>query len=179
MKKLKTVHLSIQLNASKEKTWDLLFNRFGETHLFNPLLDSSHFTKGDAGEVGCERQCDLDSKNSIQERIVAVRDSESFDIDIIQGGLPLIDKMKGTFSVTSLRPEQSLVKAEISYNTSPAFMAGLLKSSLAKNFFKVLVGLKFYLETGEIVTKENIGDIMKTHKLMEASESFSSAGVAA
>lgn len=179
MKKLKTLDLEIKLNASKEKTWDLLFNRFGETHLFNPLLDSSHFTKGDSGKVGCERQCDLDANNSIQERIVNAKNGESFDVDIIQGGLPLMDKMKGSFSLTSVNQEQTLVKARIQYNTSPAFMAGLLKAALAKNFFKVLVGLKFYLETGEIVTKENISDIMRAYKLLEPSESLSvSAAVA-
>lgn len=179
MKKLRTVHLDIHLNAGKEKTWDLLFNRFGETYLFNPLLEGSHFTKGNSGEVGCERQCDLDSKNSIQERIVAVRNNDSFDIDIIQGGLPFMDKMKGTFSVAAINAHQSVVTAVIQYNTSPAFMGGLLKSMLAKNFFKVMVGLKYYLETGEVVTKINIGDIIKTYKLLSPTDSFSIENMAA
>lgn len=171
MKKLNTVSVDIQVNASIEKTWDLLFNQFGKTSKFNPLLDGSHFTKGTSGELGCERQCDLDSKNSIQERITEVRD-HSFDIEIIQGGLPLMDKMKATLSVDSILMEQSLVTATIQFNTSPAFIGGLMKGTMAKTFFKVLVGLKYYLETGEEVTKENIGAIMKTYKNIHPSASF-------
>lgn len=90
-----------------------------------------------------------------------------------------MDKMKGTFSVASVNRNQSLVTAAIQYNTSPAFMGGLMKGMLAKNFFKVLVGLKYYLETGEVVTKENIGDILNTYKLLGQADSFSLANNAA
>lgn len=179
MKKFKSISVNIKVNTNKEKTWDLLFHRFGEVNLFNPMIDGSHFTKGSSGEVGCERQCDLDSKTFIQERIVAVRDNNSFDIDIIQGGLPLMDKMKGTITVKSIDSGSSLVTAEVQFNTSPSFMGGLMKGMIAKSFFKVLVGLKYYLETGDVVTKQNISDIMKAYKLLEPSESFYSSILAA
>lgn len=179
MKKLRSTSISIQVNVQKEKTWDLLFHRFGEVNLFNPLLEGSHFTKGNSGEVGCERQCDLDSKNSIQERIVSVSDNHSFDIDIIQGGLPLMDKMMATIIVDAKDTDESLVTVQVQFNTSPAFMGGLMKGLIAKSFHKVLVGLKYYLETGDPVTKQNITEIMKTYKLLNPYESFSSLAIAA
>lgn len=179
MKKLRTVSVDILVNTSKEKTWDLLFNRFGEVNTFNPLIEGSHFTKGSNGEVGCERQCDLDSKNSIQEKIVAVRGDSSFDIEIIQGGLPMMDTIKATMDVKEILDNQTLVTTTIQFNTSPAFMGGILKGMMAKMFFKLLVGLKYYLETGEEVTKQNIKDIIKTYKIMDPHDTFSNSEIAA
>lgn len=172
MKKLRTVSVDIEINRSKKEVWDIVFHKFGEVNAFNPLIEGSHLTQGSEGAIGCERQCDLDSKNSIQEKIVAVRDDRSFDIEIIQGGLPMMDKMKATLEVEELLKNRTLVTAIINYNTSPAFMGGIIKGSMGKMFFKLLVGLKYYLETGEEVTKQNIGDIMKSFSLLEANESF-------
>ena len=173
MKKLRTISVDIHINTSKDKAWDVLFNKFGEVNAFNPHIQGSHFTQGTQGELGCERQCDLDSKNSIQEKIVAVRADGSFDIEIIQGGLPMMDKMNATFDVEEVLANETLVTATINFNTSPAFMGGILKGTLSKMFFKILVGLKFYLETGEEVSKQSMGDIMKTYKLMDANDTFS------
>ena len=179
MKKLRTVSVDIIVNSSKSKVWDVLFNRFGEVNTFNPHIEGSHFTKGSKGEIGCERQCDLDSKNSIQEKIVAVRDDNSFDIEIIQGGLPMMDTMNATLDVKEMLPNQTIVTATIHFNTTPAFMAGILKGMMAKMFSKLLVGLKFYLETDEEVTKQNIKDIMKTYKIMDPHDTFSNRQIAA
>lgn len=179
MKKLRTVNVDILVNSSKAKAWDVLFNRFGEVNAFNPLIEGSHFTKGNNGEVGCERQCDLNSKNSIHEKIVAVRSDNSFDIEIIQGGLPMMDTMKATMDVQEIHANQTLVTTTVHFNTSPAFMGGILKGMMAKMFFKLLVGLKFYLETGEEVTKHNIKDIIKTYKIMDPHDTFSNSEIAA
>ncbi len=173
MKKLRTISVDIHVSTSKDKTWDVIFNQFGEVNAFNPHIEGSHFTQGTQGELGCERQCDLDSKNSIQEKIIAVRGDSSFDIEIIQGGLPMMDKMNATFDVEEILANETLVTATINFNTSPAFMGGILKGTLSKMFFKLLVGLKYYLETGEEVSKQNMGDIMKTHKLMDPNDTFS------
>lgn len=179
MKKLRTVSVDIIVNSSKAKAWDVLFNRFGEVNAFNPLIEGSHFTKGDNGALGCERQCDLDSKNSIHEKIVAVKGDDSFDIEIIQGGLPMMDTMKATMDLKEVQPNQTIVTTTIHFNTSPAFVAVLLKGMMAKMFFKLLVGLKFYLETDEVVTKQNIKDIMKTYKIMDPHDTFSNSQIAA
>jgi len=179
MKKLRTVSVDIIVNSHKAEAWDVLFNRFGEVNAFNPLIEGSHFTKGNRGELGCERQCDLNSKNSIHEKIVAVRGDSSFDIEIIQGGLPMMDKMKGTIDLKEIMPNQTLVAATIQFNTSPAFMGSFLKGMIAKMFFKLLVGLKFYLETDEEVTKENFKDIMKTYNIMNPHDTFSNNEIAA
>lgn len=173
MENLREVIVDITTNNSKEQVWDLLFNRFGEVNLFNPIIDGSHHTTGTPGEVGCERQCDIDSKNSVQERIVAARGNDSFDIDIIKGGLPMMKTMKGTFDLEAIHTERTRVQITMRFNTKPAFMALLMKGMMGKMLFKMLVGLKYHLETGNLVTKENIKEIMKEYKRLNDNAAFS------
>ena len=83
-----------------------------------------------------------------------------------------MDKMKATLEVQEIQQNRTMVTAIINYNTTPAFMGGIIKGNMAKMFFKLLLGLKYYLETGEEVSKNSIQDIMKTYKLMEVNDSF-------
>lgn len=172
MKSLKEVTIEIITSASKEKVWDLLFNRFGEVNVFNPIIDGSHHTKGTPGEVGCERFCAIDSKTSVHEKIVAARGDDAFDIEIIEGGLPMMDKMGGTFELEALEPNKTRVTFIMKFNTKPAFMAFLMKGMMRKMLFKMLIGLKYHLETGNLVTKENISGIIKEHKKLSTNDSF-------
>lgn len=175
MKNIREVTLQIKTNVSKDKVWDLLFNRFSEVNVFNPLIEGSHHLDGTEGEIGSVRQCDLDSKNFVHEKITAARGTESFDIDIIRGGLPMMDTMKGTFDLKALNSDQTKVTITMRFSTKPAFIGGLMKGMMAKMLMKMLAGLKFHLETGKEVSKENIKDIMKEFKNLKENEAYDDA----
>jgi len=172
MKKLRKVTVEIDISTSKENVWDLLFNRFGEVNLFNPLIDGSHHSFGKKGEVGCERECAIDAKHTVREKITAARGNESFDIDIIEGGLPMMDEMKATIDLKSLHENSSRVFFTMSYNTKPAFMGALMKGMMTKMLNKLLIGLKYHLETGKLVTKENIKVIIKDYNNLNSDNAF-------
>ena len=172
MTKFRKVTIDIDINASKEEVWDVVFNRFGEVNNFNPLIEGSHHSDGAKGEVGCERVCDLDSSNSIHEKIVAARGNESFDVDIIKGGLPMMDKAHATFDLKAINATQTKVTFTMNFTSKPAFMAPMLKLMMPKMLKKMLVGLKFHLETDQLVTKSNIDGIMKGYKKLQDSEAF-------
>lgn len=166
MEKLKEVIIDIEVNSSKEEVWDLLFNRFGEVNVFNPLIEGSHHSSGQKGEVGVERVCNLDAKNDIREKITAARGNDSFDVDIIEGGMPMMDMMKATFNLKAVDVNQTLISLTMKFNTKPRFMANLMKGMMQKMLSKMLVGLKYHLETGDSVTKNNISKIMKDYKYL-------------
>lgn len=172
MTKFRKVTIDIDVNASKEQVWDLLFNRFGEVNNFNPLIEGSQHSQGAKGEVGCERVCDLDAKNSIHEKIVAARGNESFDIDIIKGGLPMMDEAKATIDLKAISGSQTNVTFTMNFTSKPAFMAPLMKGMMAKMLKKMLVGLKYHLETDKLVTKSNINGIMKGYRKLQDNQSF-------
>ncbi len=175
MEKLKEVVLNINVNATKEQVWDLLFNRFGEVNVFNPVIEGSHHTTGTPGEVGCERQCDLDAKTSIHEKITARRGNDEFDVDIIKGGLPMMKKANATFKLAEINPHQTNITFIMRFSSKPAFMAGMMKMMMKKMLFKVLIGLKYHLETGKHVTKENIAGIVKNYRKLNNVDAFPAA----
>jgi hypothetical protein len=172
MTKFRKVTIDIDINASKAEVWDLLFNRFGEVNNFNPLIEGSNHRQGVKGEVGCERVCDLDAKNSIHEKIVAARGNESFDVDIIKGGLPMMGEAKATIDLKEINGTQTNVTFTMNFTSKPAFMAPLMKGMMAKMLKKMLVGLKYHLETDELVTKSNINSIMKSFRKLQDKEAF-------
>ena len=172
MTKFRKVIMDIDINVSKAEVWDLIFNRFGEVNNFNPLIEGSHHSEGAKGEVGCERVCDLDARNSIHEKIVAVRDNDSFDVDIIEGGLPMMDEAKATFDLDNISASQTKVTFTMNFTSKPAFMAPMMKLMMPKMLRKMLVGLKFHLETKELVTKSNINIIMKGYGKLQNKEAF-------
>jgi len=180
MTKFRKVTIDVDINASKDEVWDVLFNRFGEVNKFNPLIEGSRPTNDVSGEVGAERICDLDSKNSIHEKITGARGHESFDVDIIKGNMPMIDKAKATFDLKAVNENQTNVSFTMNFTAKPAFMAPMMKIMMPKMLSKMLVGLKYYLETDKLVTKDNIKGILKSYRDLEKSElSFKSVQLAA
>ena len=179
MTKFKKVTIDININASKEDVWDLVFNRFGEVNVFNPLIEGSEKINDIQGEVGAERKCDLDAKTSIHEKIVAVRGNDSFDVDIIKGGLPMMDKAKATFDLRAINENKTNVTFTMNFTSKPAFMAPMMKIMMPGMLKKMLVGLKYHLETDNLVTKGNIKGILKEYKDLARTElSFTSVELA-
>lgn len=177
MSNLKSLSVKIKINESKTEIWDLLFNRFGEVNNFNPLIESSHDLPGVKGEVGCERQCNLDEKGEkfLQERITGARGNESFDVEIFDGGLPMMDKMNATFNLKGLNPDKTEVEFVMNYMTKPKFMAGMMKKPMSKRLKTMLIGLKYHTETGNIVTKSNISTAVREYNSRIKKGSFNYA----
>lgn len=169
---MREVQQSISIHASKEDVWDTVFNKFGHVNDFNPLIEGSHFLNGDNGFVGCERQCAIDSKTIVQERITRAEAGLNFDIEIFEGGLPMMDKMTARFDLVELGKDKTEVLFTMRYSTKPTFMGGLMKGKMSKFFMKLLIGLKYHLETGELVTKDNIKEIERLYKDLDEGTGF-------
>ena len=169
---MKRIEKVIVINASKESTWDLLFNRFGEVNNFNPLIEGSHHHSGEIGEVGCERQCQLSPNNTITEKITGARGHDSFDIDIVEGGLPMMDEMKATFNLEAISNDKTKITLVTLFSTKPGFMAALMKNMMGNMLFKMLIGLKYHLETGELVDKGNSKNIFHMYKKLPDNGQF-------
>lgn len=175
MSKLKSFQIEILVKTSKEEAWDLLFNRFGEVSVFNPLIDSSHYTQGPKCEVGTERKCQIDSKNYVHERISAARGTTGFDVDIIEGGLPMMDEMKASIDLEEMNNGLTKIKMKVHYSTKPALMASIMKGMMKKMIMKMMIGLKYHLETGKAVSKSTISAIVKEYNRLSQLESFGAA----
>lgn len=172
MKNYRKVSKDIIINASKEKVWDLLFNRFDEVNRFNPIIEGSHHVTGAKGEVGCERYCAMSEKKGVKEKIVDARGTESFDIDVIEGNLPMVDELLGTYDLEAINSNQTRVRFTAQFHPELSLMTGMLRIMLGKMLQKMLIGLKFHLETGLLVTKGNIRAISKAFRKLSTDQSF-------
>jgi len=173
MPALRTLHTEITINASKETVWDTLFNRFGDVHLYNPSLDGSHYIKGGTGSVGCERQCDLDAKTKLIERISSAEELKRFTVEIIGGNMPMVKTMIIEIELLERSSNRTTVSIIGRYNTSPGFMGGLVKGMMRGKLTDMLIGLKYYLETGTPVTKQSYKPIAKTYRRLAPQQAFS------
>ena len=83
-----------------------------------------------------------------------------------------MDKAHATFDLTAINATQTKVTITMNFTSKPAFMAPMLKLMMPKMLKKMLVGLKFHLETDQLVTKSNIDGIMKGYRKLQDSEAF-------
>jgi hypothetical protein len=172
MENSKTITTEIVVNASNEKAWNTLFIRFGEIHLYNPNLVGSHFTHGQTGEVGCERQCNLDSKTFIREKILSAETMKKFTVDVTGGNMPMVKELRVSFEFLPLGVNQTKILLEASFTAKPAFMGILMKSLFKKRLTNMLIGLKYHLETGRRVSKETFNPVYSQFKKLQLNESF-------
>ena len=172
MKKQRTITSSIEINATKDKVWEVLFNEFGNVNNFNPLIEGSRPVGDIVGEVGAERTCDLNSSSQVHERISAVRGTDSFDVEILDGGLPMMDTLEGTWDVEDLGNGKTRATIHFKYTTKPAFMAGILAGPMTKSLHGMVVGLKYHIETGGLVTKKNVKKIVKEYDKLPKGTTF-------
>ena len=84
----------------------------------------------------------------------------------------MMDKAKATFDLKAINDNQTNVTITMYFTSKLAFMAPMLKLMMPKMLRKMLVGLKYHLETKELVTKSNINSIMKGYGKLQNNEAF-------
>ena len=155
----------VVINASVEKTWKVLFNQYGDIHIHNPGMPTSNYI-GDStkGELNSSRHCMFDDKLFVDEKITEVDENKSFKVEVFKHNLPFLKDMSAIYELSPLGTNRIELKM-VSFNkTSPGFMIYLMKGQLGKGLKKHLFGLKYYLETGKTVNKDNYSEIFKNYK---------------
>ena len=179
MSKLHDVPMQIDIKASKSSVWEAVFTQFSEVNNFNPLIIASRHAAGPIGEVGEERICELSPGNEVREKITSAVHEKELTINILEGGLPMIKEVSATFKIEALSPNRTRVHLVFHVSTKPAFMIHIMKSKMKDQFFNMLVGLKYHLETGRIVNNDEIKGLRtqydKNMRSKTANESFAIA----
>ena len=76
----------------------------------------------------------------------------------------MINKIIASLDLEATGSKETRVNMTMSYNTTPRIMGGVMKSQFLKMITNILVGLKYHLETGNLVTKKDGKGIMKAYK---------------
>lgn len=153
------------INASKEKTWEVLFNQYGTIHIHNPGMPTSKYI-GNAtkGGLNVSRHVTFDDKLFLEETITKVNENNSFKVEAYKHNLPQLKKMSAIYQLTSIEQNKTEVKMTSFATTTPSFMIYLMKGQLGKGLKQHLFGLKYYIETGKTVNKDNYSAIFKSYK---------------
>ena len=148
MSKLTT---QVKINAPMDKVWEVLAD-FGATDKWSPVISKSYSTTEANGGVGAGRHCQT-SFGALKEQIVEWEEGRSFTID---GKTVLPMKyVRHRFSV-SPAGDGTVVTGLLDFQMKFATVGALLdKLVLRREFRKALTqglaGLKYHVETGEVV----------------------------
>ena len=143
----------VRIDASKEKTWEVLAD-FGAVASWAPTILQSHSTTEANGGVGAERTCEHEKMGQLVERITGWDEGSSLSYDVIKG-LPF--PMKSLNNVWSVRADGdgAVVTVTMDFRMGlgplgalPTLMARVM---MRKEMAVSLAGLKQYTETGEVV----------------------------
>lgn len=153
------------INAPKEKVWEVLFNQYGDIHVHNPTMQSSNYMhKATKGELDCVRHCEFTDKLNLDEKITKVNEIDSFTVVVTKHNLPFVKEMSATYELASIGDEMTEIRMTSLNSFSPSFMKYLMKGQMGKSIKKHLFGMKYYLETGKIVGKDNYSEVIKEYK---------------
>lgn len=154
---------AILVNAPIEKVWAVLAN-IGAVQDYSPGVAKSYLTSDNKEGVDASRHCELLPKGTVEERIVDWHEGDQYSIEIYEGTeIPYI----GVAHFALEREGVGTIVTEVmNYEPTTGLATDLEGKSLEGLVGKIvegnLVGLKHFIETGEIVTREVFKRIKKS-----------------
>jgi uncharacterized membrane protein len=160
---MSSVTREIQIDAPRERVWAILAN-IGSVQDYSPGVVKSYYTSDIKEGVGTSRHCDLLPTGTVEERIVNWRDGEQYSIEIYDGtevrytGVAHFTLKRGGERTTVTQTMDYRPTEDPTGAVGSRSMEGLVGKVIEGN----LVGLKHFIETGEVVTREVFKRIKKS-----------------
>lgn len=160
-KKFRTLNTEIIIDAPAQEVWEAMVLDYGLIGNFSPFIYSSSYENGSLkGEVGAERKCffSANEKRWTHETILEIDHDQMRMTNIIVDAAKFpLDKnnSQAIYYVLDNGDGTSTAGYKFQYRTKPAFMGGLVSGRFKKLLGGTLIGLKHYVETGEIVNASN------------------------
>lgn len=161
--RLASVAKGIQVYAPTEQVWAVLAN-IGAVQDYSPGVVKSYYTSEIREGVDASRHCDLLPTGTVEERIVDWRGGEQFSIKIYEGTeVPYLGVSHFTLERNGI---ETIVTQVMDYKPIDDLPSNLVGRSMEGLVGKIvegnLVGLKHFVETGEVVTREVFKRIRKS-----------------
>ena len=150
--------IQVKINAPKHKVWEVLAD-IGGIYKWNPGVVHSYSTSEENRGEGATRHCDLQTVGGkrfgyLEERTVDWREGEGYKIDIYGSNLPIKSnvieftvKAYGDGTIVSVSPEYAIKYGLLGSLINRLFLQRKLQQAMEG----LLAGLKYHVETGEIV----------------------------
>ena len=150
----------IRINATKEKVWEVLAD-IGGIYKWNPGVAHSYSTSEENSGEGASRHCDLQTPGGksfgyLEEVAFDWREGEGYKIDIYESNLPIKSnvvefgvKADGYGTIVTVSPDYAIKYGLLGSLMNRLFIQRKLKQAMED----LLAGLKYHVETGELVGK--------------------------
>lgn len=156
--------LNETVNASPADVWEVLFGQYGDIHVHNPTMQASSYLNGASrGAMDVVRHCDFTDKLWLDEQIVEFDEGKSVRIVVLDHNLPFVNDMSATYELIPIAEDVTRIKMVSSNSFSPGFVKYVMRGQMRKNVAKHLFGMKYYIETGKIVGKDNYSQIRRSY----------------
>ena len=155
-----SVSVTRRINKPVNDVWQAI-DKFGDVYTYHPHVEHSKSINEIPTGVGAERTCHFTDGNKIKERIVTYNDGKEYEVDIYDAGsFPLI-KAIGRLEVSPINDDNSNVIFSMTFQPKFGPLGWIMAQLMMKNQFtkvlaNVLEGLDKNLQTGQIITIENL-----------------------
>lgn len=148
----------VKINAPKHEVWKVLAD-IGGIYKWNPGVAHSYSTSEENSGEGATRHCDLQTTGGksfgyLEERTVDWREGEGYKIDIYDSNLPIKSnvveftvKADEDGTIVSVSPEYAIKYGLLGSLINRLFLHRKLQQAMEG----LLAGLKYHVETGEVV----------------------------
>ena len=148
----------IRINATAEEVWEVLAD-IGGIYKWNPGVAYSYSTSEKNSGEGASRHCDLQSPGGksigyLEELAFDWREGEGYKIDIYESSFPIERNVveftlraDGDGTIVSVSPDYQLKFGPIGALVDRL----ILGRQMRKGMENLLAGLKYHVETGEMV----------------------------
>ncbi|MEL6251401.1 MAG: SRPBCC family protein [Bacteroidota bacterium] len=157
-----------EIDAPLAVVWKTLAGDFGEVYKSNPVSDYSVYAQGfDQPQLGAQRimYMSKDRKKYFVDRLAKWEEEKHLTIEIVdKKGFPIRPNYTWlNMDLEKLGEGKTQLKIRFNYLTKPAFLKGLAKNGLKKNFREYAWAIDYHCRTGEIITRENWKEIRKNY----------------
>ena len=167
-KKMVSFEVVQEIDAPTENVWRVVAEDFGEVHKSHPVATYSQYLEGHQAEIGVKRIMYMSEnrKKYFVDKLARWESGKHLTIEVVEKkGFPI--RPAYTWVNMDLDPlpgNRSRLKLRFNYLTRPAFLKGMAKGSLKKNFKEYAWAIDHHVRTGEEITSDNWKNIRKHYK---------------
>ncbi len=151
------INKRVLINAPCEKVWQVLAD-FGNVEKWAPTVVKCHCPTEVSSGVGAKRILTTPKGDVTEEVIVEWNEGHDFTFGIPDGLASIVKILRETWSVEHSSNE-AIVAVKMDYRTKDGAFNSILdtlvvRRELRKILVQNLAGLKYHIETGEMVTRK-------------------------
>jgi len=156
---MSTIKQSVIVEANKQKVWEVLKD-FGGVYRWHPKVETSPLHSANNEGIGAKRTCNFYDGTSVDEEVTAYKEGEYMEIILTNFSMPL-KRATARVEIKELSTRRIQVDLQMSFDVKYGPVGWvmdkvMMKPMMGKMFKQVLSGLRYHINSGELVEKDGV-----------------------